>query len=94
MQSQSITAIATEFSCTQSTVVASLVSSLITAIITASISVIIHLGVWFYRNLHSNEPGHQVCQGESNEDVYEKVDDKAVTTTSMKTNEAYGTTVQ
>ena len=65
MQTQSITAIATEFSCTRSTVVASFVSSLITALIAIGVSIAIHIGVWFrYKKPRSNEPGHQVCQGE------------------------------
>ena len=73
-------------SCTQSVVVASFVSSLITATIVIVITIVIHIGVWFYKRSHSNKVGHQ---GNSNEGVYETVDDKAA---SMTTNEAYAAT--
>ena len=87
-----------EQSCTQSIVVASFVSSLITAVIAITISIAIYAGVWFYRKSHPpNEvPGHGALQGNSNSNngVYEIVDDKAVTTDMiMMANEAYGTTI-
>ena len=80
-----------EPSCIQSVVVASFVSSLITATIVIAVSIVIHAGVWFYKKSHSNETCHQARQGNSNEGVYETVDDKAATTINMTTNEAYAT---
>ena len=62
------------------------VSSLITATIVIVITIVIHIGVWFYKRSRSNKVGHQ---GNSNKGVYEKMDDKAATLISMTTNEAY-----
>ena len=71
----------------------SFVSSLITAIIVITISIAIHAGVLFYRQSRPNEvPDHQAPQDSSNEGVYDPVDDKSATITSMIANEAYATT--
>ena len=78
--------------CIQSIVVASFVSSVITTIIIITISATIHAGVWFYRKSYYPDAQALNQVNSSGEGAYESVDDKATTTMSMTTNEAYATT--